>query len=147
RTMSTDNPNRIIQVPKQIIHQSHDIYGKDSLNYSEIIVDCLKMRLNKKLLERIDFTTLAFLSTEFIIGDQLVRCQSDTVYRFSIDIDNNKDVIYFIIELQSTPDRYMADRLDVYKTLLELDHKKRCETRIRPATPWSHTQQRDVHLS
>ncbi|MEN0016387.1 MAG: Rpn family recombination-promoting nuclease/putative transposase [Bacteroidota bacterium] len=127
--MSTSNPNRIIQLPKKVIYKPHDAYGKDSLSHTEIIADCLKARLNKKLVKRLDFNTLTFVSTEFIIGVQLIHCQSDIICRVSID---KTDVVYFIIELQSTPDKYMADRLDEYTVLLARSHQTAEQTLVRP---------------
>ncbi|MEO1300666.1 MAG: Rpn family recombination-promoting nuclease/putative transposase, partial [Bacteroidota bacterium] len=73
--------------------------------------------------------TLTFVSTEFIIGVQLIHCQSDIICRVSID---QTDVVYFIIELQSTPDKYMADRLDEYTVLLARSHQTAEQTPIRP---------------
>ncbi|MEO1219569.1 MAG: Rpn family recombination-promoting nuclease/putative transposase [Bacteroidota bacterium] len=128
--MNTNDNNQPMQESKQAVYQLYDAYGKDSLNHDDILIDCFKMRLNKSLLERIDFTTLAFISTEFIIDDELVRYQSDIICRFSID--NKSAVIYFIIELQSTPDRHMADRLDEYALLLTRKHKKGDQTKMRP---------------
>ncbi|MEO1219554.1 MAG: hypothetical protein AAFV97_03610 [Bacteroidota bacterium] len=50
--MSANNHNPIIQFPKRTIHQSHDIYGRDSLSYQAVIIDCFKARLDPELLER-----------------------------------------------------------------------------------------------
>ncbi|MEO1300917.1 MAG: Rpn family recombination-promoting nuclease/putative transposase [Bacteroidota bacterium] len=129
--MSTDSHNPIIQPPGYTIPQSHDAYGKDSLKYDEIVIDCFKSRLNPGLLQRIDFTTLVHIPTEFITGGQLLHAKSDVIFKFSID--NKADVIYFIIELQSTPDRYMAKRLDRYRVLLVANHGKKNQTEIMPS--------------
>ncbi|MEO1219264.1 MAG: Rpn family recombination-promoting nuclease/putative transposase [Bacteroidota bacterium] len=129
--MGTNSHNPIIHSPGYAISQSHDAYGKDSLNYDEIIVDFFKSRLEPELVARIDFTTLEFIPTEFITGGQLLHSKSDVIFKFSID--NNTDAIYFIIELQSTPDKYIAKRLDRYRVLLLLRHGKKHRTEIMPS--------------
>ncbi|MEO1219075.1 MAG: Rpn family recombination-promoting nuclease/putative transposase [Bacteroidota bacterium] len=131
KTVSTDSHNPIIQPPGYTIPQSHDAYGKDALQYDEIVIDCFKSRLNPGLLQRIDFTTLEHIPTEFITGGQLLHAKSDVIFKFSID--NKADVIYFIIELQSTPDRYIAKRLDRYRVLLVANHGKKNQIEIMPA--------------
>ncbi|MEO1219603.1 MAG: Rpn family recombination-promoting nuclease/putative transposase [Bacteroidota bacterium] len=119
--------------PMHTIYQSHDAYGRSSLKYQAIMIDCLRGRLETELLERINFDTLEFISPNFIIGEQLAQCQSDVICRVSIDNNDDKaDAIYLIIELQSTPDRYMAKRLYKYRLLLALDHGIEHETEIMP---------------
>ena len=129
------NDDNLVQEPKRGIYQSHDTYGRSSLKYHVIMIDCLKGRLEPELIERIDFDTLEFMSPNFIIGEQLTQCQSDTICRVNIDNSPNKaDTIYFIIELQSTPDRYMAKRFYKYRLLLALDHGVEHQTEIMPFT-------------
>ena len=128
--MRTSGHKRIIRVPNRIIYQSHDVYGKDSLKYEEIIIDCLKSRLSPNLIQRIDFPTLKFMHTDLIRSGDLLNYRSDVIYKVSID--NKAGIIYFIIELQSTPDRHMAQRLDEYKALLSVNHQTMQRTLMRP---------------
>ncbi|MEN0016229.1 MAG: Rpn family recombination-promoting nuclease/putative transposase, partial [Bacteroidota bacterium] len=87
--MSTNDDANPMQEPKNTIYQSHDAYGRSSLKYQALMIDCLRGQLEPELLERINFDTLEFISPDFIIGEQLAQCQSDIICR--VAIDNNDD--------------------------------------------------------
>ncbi|MEO1218916.1 MAG: hypothetical protein AAFV97_00225, partial [Bacteroidota bacterium] len=60
--MSRNEDANPMQEPKHTIYQSHDAYGRSSLKYQTIMIDCLRGRLETELLERINFDTLEFIS-------------------------------------------------------------------------------------
>ncbi|HFZ8994958.1 TPA: Rpn family recombination-promoting nuclease/putative transposase [Citrobacter freundii] len=96
---------------KQATAAPHDAIFKQFLMHPETARDFLEIHLPPKFLTICDLNSIQLESGNFIEED-LRAYYSDILY--SINMRDNKGLIYVLIEHQSTPDKQMAFRLMRY---------------------------------
>lgn len=124
---------------KNKLHQPHDALFKKSMENQIVVTDLLKLYLPKAILSRINLSTLKQQKESFIKKD-IGRGDVDCLYQ--VEITNNKSsnsdnhdsrdnnnvrsdniankhnteigYVYFLLEQQTKPDRFMSFRLLKY---------------------------------
>jgi len=116
------NEKSFSQGGKSNIYHSHDNFFKVAFKSKEVMTDFLKNRLEKKLLSKLDLSTLQLENSSFI-KEKLQRSQSDLV--FSVRTHDKKGYVYILVEHQTKEDKHMMLRLLDYNTQLMLEHSKK----------------------
>jgi predicted transposase YdaD len=109
----------------------HDHGYKLLFSQPKVIEELLRGFLSARWVERLDFSTLR-KGNGSVVTDDLRERHDDVIWSLSWRDDRGKEHrfwLYLLLELQSTPDRYMAVRLLTYVGLLlqELIRTKKLE--------------------
>ena len=103
----------------------HDQLFKEAFSHVGVTIDLLKHHLPLKLLKKIDTRTLQLTNKSFIT-EEFTEKHSDLIYKAKID--KTPGYIYFLIESQSTNDKYMGIILLEYNIQLMRQHMKEQKT-------------------
>ena len=114
----------------------HDSSYKYLFSHPTMVRDLITGFIPDAWLHSLDFSTLERYPTEFI-SDDFQRRSDDIIWR--IQAGEDWVYLYFLIEFQSTPDRYMALRVMVYLGLFYQDLLKHnqllADGRLPPVLP------------
>lgn len=97
----------IEQKPERIVHVPHDSAFKIAFNELRVAHDFIVRYVPKEILDRVDLTTLRRCSENFV-DRALHQTEADVIYCAHLKRENNAseiEMLYSIIEHQSTPDR------------------------------------------
>jgi hypothetical protein len=96
----------------------HDRGYKRLFSHPVMVEELLRGFLQEDWIERLDFSTLEKVGNSFV-SDDLRERHSDPIWRVRLRGDGDGWVyLYLLLELQSTPDPFMAVRLLTYTGLL-----------------------------
>lgn len=98
----------------------HDGAYKRFFSQPEMVAALLRLLDKPKWITELDFSTLDRVNTAFV-SEKLQQRHSDLIWRVRRQGDPEWLYIYFVVELQSTVNRYMALRMNVYVGLLYQD--------------------------
>lgn len=90
----------------------HDAVFKKFLSNRKVTKEFLQLHLPPAIRDRCDFSTLTIRPGSFV-EENLRQCFSDILYSMKMTMENgdtNECLIYFIIEHQSNPQKFMALR-------------------------------------
>jgi predicted transposase/invertase (TIGR01784 family) len=117
------------------IHDFHDRSYKDLLSYPEMIRDLLTGFVNEDFIEDIDFSNIEKLGATYILEEYQKR-ETDLIIK--LNIKGQEAYLYILIEIQSSPDKYIAMRvlqylLSFYQDLLK--QKEELPDKLPPVFP------------
>lgn len=106
-------------------HNAHDNSYKLLFSHPEMVSDLLIGYIKQPWIEQLDLSTLETVNTSFV-SDDLREREDDVIWRVRWQ---NEDVsqwlyIYLLLEFQSSVDRFMPLRLNIYSSLLMDDLRK-----------------------
>lgn len=113
-------------------HHTHDRFSKRMLSDPARARELLQTCLPTEISEKIDWSTLQLLNTEYI-DKELNRLNSDLL--FSVDFNGNESYIHTLIEHQSTNNRWMALRILDYMTSIWRPYMKEEAEHLPPIFP------------
>jgi len=93
------------------IHDFHDRSYKDLFSYPEMIRDLLTGFVQEDFIEEIDFAQMEKLGATYILEEYQKR-ETDLILK--LNLKGQEAYLYVLIELQSSPDKYIALRVLVY---------------------------------
>ncbi|WP_113908197.1 Rpn family recombination-promoting nuclease/putative transposase [Aliidiomarina celeris] len=99
--------------------QRKSIDASYKLLFSEpkMVIDLLQGYVKQEWIERLDFSTLQAVPTDFV-SSRLHKRQNDCIWRVQWRDTDRWLYVYVVLEFQSTPDRLMPLRLLTYLGLL-----------------------------
>ena len=95
---------------------SHDGAYHMLFSHPEMVEDLLKQFIAEPWVAQLDFSTLELLNSAFF-SKGFIRREGDLIFRIQ-DQSQQPVYLYLLLEFQSTPDPWMAVRLQVYVGLL-----------------------------
>ncbi|HEX4963281.1 MAG TPA: Rpn family recombination-promoting nuclease/putative transposase [Thermoanaerobaculia bacterium] len=95
----------------------HDRSYKRLFSHPAAVEELLRGFLREEWVERLDFSTLERVSGSFV-SDKLRERHTDLIWRLRLTDGEGGFFLYVLLELQSTPDPFMAVRLMSYAGLL-----------------------------
>ena len=98
----------------------HDGAYKRFFSQPEMVAALLRLLERPKWISDLDLSTLERVNAAFV-DEKLQQRYSDLLWRVRRTEDGQWHFVYFLLELQSTVDRYMALRLNVYVALFYQD--------------------------
>ena len=101
------------------LSQPHDAFFRKGLANLEVAKDLLKAHLPKKIVRRIDWSTLKLTNKSFV-KEHLRQLHSDVVYQCMME--GKETYIYHVVEHQSSPDPLLAFRILQYNVALMEEH-------------------------
>ena len=99
-----------------IIRTPHDKFIKAMMEHPEVAKDFFNAHLPPEVLEKINLSTLKMESISFI-DPELREHESDLIFSAEL-INQEKALLFTLIEHQSRPDRLMAFRIQFYMMLV-----------------------------
>lgn len=118
------------------MNQDHDSSYKYLFSHPEMVRDLVLGFIPDDWLHGLDYSTLEPLPNEYI-SDDFRRRSDDLIWR--VKVGGDWVYLYFLIEFQSSVDRYMALRVMVYLGLLYQDLIRHGDTladgRLPPVLP------------
>ncbi len=107
------------------IHNAHDSSYKLLFSHPEMVADLLTGYIKQPWVEKLDLSTLETVSASFI-SDDLREREDDIIWRvrWRGEADSQWLYIYLLLEFQSSVDRFMPLRLNIYSSLLLDDLRK-----------------------
>jgi len=118
-----------------VVHDFHDRSYKDLLSHPEMIKDLLTGFVQEDFIADIDFSDFQKVGTTYILEEYQKR-ETDLIIR--LNLKGQEAYLYILIELQSTPDKYIALRvleylLTFYQDLLK--QKEQLPDKLPPVFP------------
>lgn len=95
----------------EVLHDFHDRSYKDLFSHPEMIKDLLTGFVQEDFIEDIDFSDFQKVGTTYILEEYQKR-ETDLIIR--LNLKGQEAYLYILIELQSTPDKYIALRVLEY---------------------------------
>ena len=101
------------------ISQPHDKFARRALSDIIVAKELIQKHLPPELVKRIDIDSVQLTNKSFI-SEAMQQLHSDVIYK--CNIDNKKGYIYYEIEHQSTPDKWLPLRIAAYNIQLMQQH-------------------------
>ena len=95
---------------------SHDASYRRLFSHASMIESLLRRYVAQPWIQRLDFQTLELVPSHYV-SEQHEQRQSDLVWRLRYGPRGEWFYVYVLLELQSTPERFMAVRLLAYLML------------------------------
>jgi hypothetical protein len=102
----------------------HDGSYELLFSHPRMVQDLLRGFVHAQWIAELDFSSLERVGTHYI-SENLRRRESDVVWRVRWTRDGQTRFVYLLMEFQSSPDRFMALRLQTYVALLHQDLVRR----------------------
>jgi predicted transposase/invertase (TIGR01784 family) len=108
-----------IDAEKKSSYHPHDMVFRQTFGRKDVILDFLESRIPSDLFAKIDKEKLRLTNKSFVnpVG---MRGESDLV--FQTELDHQEGYLYFLVEHQSSPDKYMPLRFAEYNIQLMRQH-------------------------
>jgi predicted transposase/invertase (TIGR01784 family) len=104
---------------KIIIPQRHDSYIKNILSDISLAKSLMESHLPKSIVKRLDWDSVQLTNKSFV-SEELKQLHSDVVYKCTLD--KQQGYLYYLVEHQSTPDKWLPVRLAEYNIQLMIQH-------------------------
>jgi predicted transposase YdaD len=95
----------------RLIDMDHDHSYKLLFSHSAMVADLLRGFVREEWVQKLDFSSLERVGDAFVTDDLRER-EDDLVWR--VRLEKEWLYVYLLIEFQSTIDRFMAVRIQVY---------------------------------
>ena len=102
-----------------IVHQPHDKLARKALSDIIVAKELIQKHLPPELVKRIDIDSVQLTNKSFV-SEEMKELHSDVIYK--CNIDNKQGYIYYEIEHQSTPDKWLPLRIAAYNIQLMQQH-------------------------
>ena len=109
------------------IHQPHDSYIKTILSDISLAKSLMEMHMPKAIVKRIDWDSVQLTNKSFV-SEELKHLHSDVIYKCTLD--QQQGYIYYLVEHQSTPDKWLPVRLAEYNIQLLRQHINQGHTKL-----------------
>ena len=101
------------------IDQPHDSYIKSILSDIGLAKSLMEAHLPQSIVNRMDLDSVQLTNKSFV-SEELKNFHSDVIYQCTLD--KQQGYIYYLLEHQSTPDRWLPLRLAEYNIQLMRQH-------------------------